>query len=252
MRPGDFSTLAQSYAHRPAYSENVIDALATLVLGARATAVVADVGAGTGKLTAMLDARGLSGCAVEPNGPMRAEGEALRLSRFQWRAGAAEATGLESESVDWATMASAFHWAEPIAALTEFHRILKPGGALTILYNPRDLERDATQARIEARIAAIAPHVRRRSSGAAPYTQALEETLLAGGLFVRPLQIEAPHTEHMSRARHLGAWRSVNDLRAQVGPETFEEILAAIGEELGDAAEIEVRYRTRTWTVWKA
>jgi ubiquinone/menaquinone biosynthesis C-methylase UbiE len=251
MKPGDFTQLAEAYAHRPAYSETVVDALFGLLQASRPP-VVADVGAGTGKFTAMLDGRGATGFAVEPNDAMRAQGRRLDLVGFHWVEGRAEATGLASEAVDWVTMASAFHWAEASRALEEFHRILRPGGRLVLLWNPRDLDHDPLQARIEARIAEIAPQIRRRSSGAAAYTADLESVLLGSGLFEDLLFLEAPHVERMSRERHMGAWRSVNDIQAQAGMEAWTRILAAIEAELGEAQDVAVRYRTRAWTVRKA
>jgi len=249
MRPGDFTTLAVAYAHRPAYAEAVVDMIVSTSGAAEPDRRTADVGAGTGKLTAMLSARGAAGVAVEPNGAMRSEGEALGLAAFDWREGRAEATGLESTSVDLVTMASAFHWADPVTALLEFQRILKPGGVLALLWNPRDLERDPLQARIEGRIKAIAPEIERRSSGAPAYTDRIEALLLASGQFGDLVFLEAPHTERMTAERHLGAWESVNDIRAQAGEARWAEILLAIKEELAGKPDIEVRYRTRAWLV---
>lgn len=251
MRHGDFTALAEAYVHRPAYADCAIDALQQISAGDDPGIVVADIGAGTGKFTSMLDARGLSGFAIEPNDAMRAEGEVLPLKHFEWRKGAAEKTGLADESVDWVTMASAFHWTDAAASLREFHRILRPGGAVTLLWNPRDLEHDPLQTKIEARIAEIAPHIQRRSSGARAYTQDIEQILTKGGLFKDVLQIEAPQLEIMNRDRHMGAWRSVNDIRAQAGEEAFSRILDAIEEELGDCTIVHVRYRTRSWTARK-
>jgi SAM-dependent methyltransferase len=251
MRQGDFTALAKAYAHRPAYSPTVLDTLARLITSEVGRPRVADIGAGTGKLTTMLEGLGFQGFAVEPNAAMRHEGEALGLPNFSWSGGRAEATGLADGAVDWVTMASAFHWTDAPAALAEFHRILRPGGRLTLMWNPRDVARDPLQTEIEARIAKIAPDLRRKSSGAAAYTEALEDTLLEGGLFTDLIFMEAPHVESMSRARHLGAWRSVNDIQAQAGPQRWAEILSAIETLLADREAVEVRYRTRAWTVRK-
>ncbi len=245
MKPGDFSQLARAYAHRPAYADGVVNALVRDVGAAR----VADVGAGTGKLTAMLSARGLRGFAVEPSAAMREEAQRLRLPGFVWREGRAEATDLDTRCVGWVTMASAFHWAEPAVALEEFHRILRPGGALTLLWNPRDLERDPLQAQIEARIRALVPHLKRRSSGAPLFTQGLEDLLLRHGLFDSLLFLEAPHLEVMTRERHLGAWASVNDIRAQAGDDGWPRVMDAIAEELTGLDTVTVLYRTRAWHV---
>jgi SAM-dependent methyltransferase len=250
MQPGDFTALAQAYVHRPAYAQSVVDALFARTC-ADLGAVVADIGAGTGKFTAMLADSDAHGFAVEPNAAMRAEGERLELPDFEWRDGCAEETGLPDHSVDWVTMASAFHWADAPRALAEFHRILRPNGALTLLWNPRDLERDPLQQRIEARIKALAAGIKRRSSGAAAYTEAVEDLLLGGGLFTDLLYLEAPHVERMTVERHLGVWASVNDVRSQAGETVWPEIMAAIRHELQGLDEIEVCYRTRAWLVFK-
>jgi ubiquinone/menaquinone biosynthesis C-methylase UbiE len=75
---------------------------------------IADIGAGTGKLTKMLLEKGLSVTAVEPNHAMRAEGikytDGFDVS---WVAGSAEETGLPDGSLDWILMASSFHWTNP-------------------------------------------------------------------------------------------------------------------------------------------
>lgn len=249
---GDFTELAKAYINRPGYAPPLVDLLIAGMRSDGRPPIVADVGAGTGKLTEMLDARGLTGFAVEPNDAMRREGEDLRLPGFIWRAGSAEMTGLEDESVDFVTMASAFHWADAPRALAEFHRILRPGGALALLWNPRDIARDRLQADIEGDIAMIAPDIRRKSSGAAAYTDGLDDTLLAGGLFHDLVTLEAAHIEEMSAARHLGAWRSVNDIRAQAGEEKFAEIMAAIEQRLAGREYVAVRYRTRAWFIRRA
>lgn len=252
MDQGNFTDLAEAYANRPGYAEPLVDLLIASARQPDRPLVVADVGAGTGKLTEMLDARGLTGFAVEPNSAMRGEGEKLGLSGFAWRAGSAEETGLEDESVDLVTMASAFHWSDADRALAEFHRILRPGGMLALLWNPRDLARDRLQADIEGDIAQIAPGIRRKSSGAAAYTDGLDDRLLKDGLFHDLVTLEAPHVEEMTVERHLGAWRSVNDIRAQAGEEKFSEIIAAIEQRLAGREFVAVCYRDRAWFVRRA
>ena len=100
---------------------------------------VADVGSGTGLFSRELLAAGLQVLAVEPNGPMRAAAEA----EFQGNAsfisvnGTAEATGLASASVALVCAAQAFHWFDLPAARREFARILKPRGAVALIWNLR-------------------------------------------------------------------------------------------------------------------
>ncbi|MCW5893778.1 MAG: class I SAM-dependent methyltransferase [bacterium] len=247
VTPGDFTALAKSYVHRTGYSDRVLRLLVAHA-GAR---VVADVGAGTGKLTENLLDLGLGGFAIEPNAAMRAEGLRLLGDRgaFRWCAGSAEETGLPAASVDWVLMGSSFHWTDAPRALAEFHRILRPGGFFTALWNPRDLDASPLHAAIEARIRAIVPELSRVSSGASRYTVGLEERLVASGRFEAPLFVEAPHAVEMTPERYLGAWRSVNDVQAQAGPERFTRVLAAVAEEIAGMERILVPYRTRAWTV---
>ena len=47
----------------------------------------------------------------------------------------------------------------------------------------------------------------------------------------------------------MGAWESVNDIRAQAGEEGFKEILTAIADEISGMDIILMPYKTRAWTV---
>lgn len=249
VKHGDFTALARHYRFRPGYSDQVLRALMGVTGALRDGFTVADVGAGTGKLTSQLHALGLRGVAVEPNAAMRREAERTSdLHRgFRWQAGSAERTGLAPHSVDWVLMGSSFHWADPGRALAEFHRILKPGGFFTAVWNPRDIERSATDLRIEAQIREIVPELKRVSSGASQ--AGLDETLISTGHFGRLLFTEARHVERMSRSRYLGVWRSVNDVQVQAGAKRFAQILRRIASETKGASDVEVTYRTRAWTV---
>jgi SAM-dependent methyltransferase len=251
MKQGDFTTLAKDYIHRTGYSRDVLELLLARVARDQARVVVADVGAGTGKLTENLIALGLSGYAVEPNDAMRAEGQRLCGAErpFAWSRGSAEETGLASASVDWVLMASSFHWTDPARSLREFHRVLKPGGFFTALWNPRDLESSEFHRDIERMIHERVPGLKRVSSGGKAYTQGLEQTLVSTGHFARLVFCEAAHQVSMTPERYLGAWRSVNDIQAQAGPEAFEALMAALTERVSALPEVIVPYRTRAWTV---
>ena len=74
MEHGDFTNLAKEYINRPGYSLNVLRMIGRSIGMDRRDFYVADVGAGTGKLTEELVNLGLKGCAVEPNDAMREEG----------------------------------------------------------------------------------------------------------------------------------------------------------------------------------
>ena len=120
--------VADYAAHRPSYPPEVIGVLAREGV-LRPGDVVADVGSGTGILTALLLAHGNTVHAVEPNAAMASEA-AARLGgnpRFHAVAGRAEATGLPDASCDVVTAAQAFHWFDIDPTRREFRRILRPG-----------------------------------------------------------------------------------------------------------------------------
>ncbi len=251
MKQGDFTDLAKNYINRPGYSANVLRALAEYT-GARKSSqfLVADVGAGTGKLTENLVEQELKVVAIEPNDAMREEGMRYTAPhQIPWSKGSGESTGLAATSVNWVLMGSSFHWVDLKLGLAEFHRVLKKGGHFTALWNPRDLERSDLHRRIEERIHSIAPNISRASSGAGKYTATLFDDLVSTGHFKEPLFVEARHEVVMTPERYLGAWRSVNDIQSQAGPEKFAEILIAVEKEIASLSEIVVPYKTRSWTV---
>lgn len=104
--------------------------------------VIADIGSGTGIMTALLLEKGNPVFAVEPNEDMRrVAGENLRnFPLFTSVAASAEHTTLPDHSIDLITVAQAFHWFDRQAFREECHRILKPGGRVALIWNSRDPE----------------------------------------------------------------------------------------------------------------
>ena len=129
-RAGSFGAAAEVYDRsRPSYP---VDAV-RWALPADARRVL-DLGAGTGKLTAVLVDLGLDVVAVEPSAEMRARIPA----RAQVLGGSAERIPLPDASVDAVLAAQAFHWFDLDVALPEIARVLRPGGTLGVLWNERD------------------------------------------------------------------------------------------------------------------
>ena len=252
MELGDFTQLAQAYKNLTGYSLTVLQVIQAYIEKKNGpVSAVADVGAGTGKLTENLAQLGLRGFAVEPNDAMREEGMRLFAGQtsFTWSKGLAEVTGLPDSCVDWVLMGSSFHWADAPVALREFYRILKPGGCFTAIWNPRDLERSPFHMDIECAIQEMVPHLKRVSSGSRMNMTDMEEKLLCTTCFEDLFLIEGPHEAVMSKERYMGAWRSVNDIHAQAGDALFEEILQMIEEKISGLKEITVPYLSRAFTV---
>lgn len=252
MELGDFTQLAQAYKNRTGYSATVLQVLQAYIEKCNGPiSAVADVGAGTGKLTENLAQQGLCGFAVEPNDAMREEGIHLfeGNTSFAWSKGLAEVTGLPDNCVDWVLMGSSFHWADAPVALQEFHRILRPGGFFTAIWNPRDLERSEFHMDIERTIQKMVPHLKRVSSGSRMNMTDMEGKLLGTPYFEDLFLIEGPHEAVMSKERYMGAWRSVNDIHAQAGDALFEEILQMIEEKISGLEQITVPYLSRAFTV---
>ncbi len=133
VRARSFGSAADAYERaRPRYPDAGVDWL--LPEGAR---TVLDLGAGTGKLTRSLVARGLDVIAVEPLAEMRAK-LAEALPEVRALEGTAEAIPLPDDSVDAITVAQAWHWVDPERAKAEAARVLRPGGTLGLIWNRRD------------------------------------------------------------------------------------------------------------------
>ena len=96
-----------------------------------------EIGAGTGKFTKLLTQTGADVVAVEPVAAMLAQ---LAVEQPQVRTLRATAQDLPvaSAAVDAVICAQAFHWFASKESLAEIHRVLKPGGALGLIWNVRD------------------------------------------------------------------------------------------------------------------
>ncbi|MDP9332374.1 MAG: methyltransferase domain-containing protein [Actinomycetota bacterium] len=129
--PGDYE------AARPSYPP---DAVAWFVenLHLAPGRRVADVAAGTGKLTRLLAPTVLTGLlAVEPVPGMRATFRRL-LPEVRLVAATAEAMPFRAGSLDAITVAQAWHWFDHDRATAEAARVLRSGGGLGLVWNARE------------------------------------------------------------------------------------------------------------------
>jgi SAM-dependent methyltransferase len=146
-----FGDAAEVYERvRPGYTREAVDWLRE-VLGLGPGRTVVDLAAGTGKLTRPLAELGARTVAVEPSEGML---DVLRrnVPGAEALAGTAEAIPLPDAGADAVTVAQAFHWFDHDAALAEIHRVLRPGGALALVWNRRELS-DPAHAVLERALA---------------------------------------------------------------------------------------------------
>lgn len=250
-KPGDFTGLADDYSkYRPDYCPSVLSALLGMLEKPISGIDFVDVGAGTGIWTRMVYTAGVNSVvAVEPNKDMRNYGMMeTRRKSVRWVDGSAEMTSLPDGSADWITMASSFHWADFEQATKEFHRVLRPRGRFSALWNPRLFELNPILLEIEGHLNTLNPDINRVSSGLSGITETLSLRLLDSPFFEDVIYLEGRHTVNMSPERYIGAWRSVNDLQVQLGKEKFNKFLNFIEQKIVGLNEIEATYLTRAWS----
>jgi SAM-dependent methyltransferase len=157
-----FARSVEAYERaRPEYPPEAIAWLAQ-ELDLRSGRTVVDLAAGSGKLTRPLAALGCEVIAIEPVAEMRAAiGPAARALD-----GTAEAIPLPDDSADAVTVGQAFHWFDGPVALAEIERVLRPGGALALVWNRRPVESSALWAAISELIAPYRDDAPSHGSGA--------------------------------------------------------------------------------------
>lgn len=248
MKQGDFTKVAKFYHNRPAYSEFFIKRILNSITSKPHEKIdVVEFGAGTGKLSLILDSIGVNLTCVEPNDNMREEGiKYTKDSKIKWESGSAEVNNIQNNSADIVLMASSFHWSDHTKSLPEFHRILRDKGAFCCLWNPRDIKPESIFEKIELEIKNIVPELNRVSSGS-QNTKEWEKVLVSTGHFKDIYFMECEYLEHMTKDRYMGAWQSVNDIQAQAGEKRWRDILNMIEENIKHLDEIIMPYKIRAW-----
>jgi SAM-dependent methyltransferase len=223
---------------RPGYPGAAIEWLSA-ALDLRAGRTVLDVGAGTGKLTRELVSSGATVLAVEPVPAMRAVLERT-VPAARALDGTAEALPVGAESVDAIVVAQAFHWFDGPAAVAEFHRVLRPGGRLALVWNRRRLEEPVHQA-----ISAIIEPYR----GDTPSHQRGEwlQPVLAGGMFAEADELELPYEQALDVEGLVDRVGSTSFIAALAEPDRSAVLdrIRALAAEVGEP--IRLGYTTEAY-----
>ena len=128
-----FGAAAGNYdRYRVGLPGEVVDRVLPAGIGA-----VLDLGAGTGAMTRRLVERVERVYAVDPD-PRMTGVLAESCPAVEVREGTGEAIPLPDGCVDAVVVASAWHWMDPAATIPEIARVLRPGGALCLVWNRRD------------------------------------------------------------------------------------------------------------------
>ena len=240
-RRWDYSNLAASYDLRVDYS-SVLIADILQELGLKAGDAALDVGAGTGKLTALLRAFGLDVIAIEPNAAMNSLAlEKPSLDETLWVAACGEALPIAARAVRLAAYGSSFNVLETQSALDECARVLQPRGHWLAVWNHRDLQ-DPLQREVEAVLHFHLPNFDYGSRRESP----------AGVVESHPAFGAASAYEHRFVAElrsdaWMRAWQSHATLQRQAGPR-LATILGDIEALVAGAERVSVPYFTRAWS----
>lgn len=235
-----FTSRAADYVRcRPDYPPGAIDAILRGV-AEPSRLVAVDVGAGTGISARMLADRGTRVIAIEPNETMRLA--ASPHDRVEWRNGRAEETGLREGSVDLVLCAQAFHWFRQREALAEFHRVLRPGARLALLWNTRDRGDELTRGYTEAIRAVSGEHPAERRE--------FDPDVIHRDGWFTPAALEMwPHQQQLDRAGLIGRALSASYVPRE-GPEleTLTQLLTALFERHRDArGRVRLQYATKLY-----
>jgi len=136
-RATSFGSVAESYDRvRPGPAAEALDWLVP-----PDCRLAVDVAAGTGLFTRALIGRASQVAAIEPDERMRAV-LAARSPGVRVLAGWGEQMPLPDGCADAVFVSTAWHWLDPVLAVPEIARVLRPGGRLGVIWTSRDRRQD--------------------------------------------------------------------------------------------------------------
>jgi hypothetical protein len=207
-------------------------------------ATIADIGSGTGILSAQLLGAGFQVFGVEPNAPMRQEAERSlgEHPAFHSVVGTAENTTLASSSVGAVTCAQSFHWFDRRRCRAEFERILRAPKLVLLVWNERVFEGPMVEYdRILKESAPEYSTIGRRNITEADIAE-----------FFAPDRFDLasfPHSQRLDREAFIGRVLSSSYVPniGQPGHDAFIDKLGTFFENHSQAGRLEFPYQTRVY-----
>ena len=248
QQPGDlawdYSNLAADYEQRAPYHADVAAWIMQETQIAEG-ALIADIGAGTGRVARAFAALGCKVDAIEPCFEMAAVGKTLgKQHRIHWHATEAENTGLPDQIYSAVCFGSSLNVVRHQSALAEAARLLRADGKLVVLYNHRDLN-DLLQGEIETRIRNVIPGFSYGSRRQDPTS-----TIESGSKFRVCTHHELAFKHRTTPAEFVAGFRAHATLARQAG-DKFAKVLDAIEATVDNACGtrdvIEIPFVTRIW-----
>jgi SAM-dependent methyltransferase len=253
-----FGEVADTYeAVRPAYPDAVFD----LVLG-EGRRTVLEVGAGTGKATASLLARGARVDALEPSGAMA---RVLR-DKFASAALAVFEVGIESlrpdapaasaepmgprpppGGYDAVFAAQAWHWVDPEQGTAAAHGVLRPDGALALCWNHPLAQAAEVRRVLDEVYAREAPELSEREPGRKG-RDITDPASPRGRALVRWFDPVEVHVHPWSARYDAGSYTALLGTQSDhrmLAPGPRERLLAGVAEAVERLGGIEVTYECR-------
>jgi len=215
---------------------DALHAAVTWIVG-DATSVL-DLGAGTGALTDVLVRLDLDVTAVDPIEEMVEELE-IRVPGAPRILGTAEDLPVADRSVDAVIVGRAWQWFQPARAVPEIARVLRPGGALGLVWSRRDL-RSAWMREVAALL------------GADPDVGDGGDVVRIGAPFGPVEERRFDSMRRLTRAAFLDLVRVRPDIRARPAADRHERLVALetlllTHPDIAGAVELAVPYVTHAY-----
>ena len=240
-----FGEVAQQYQDaRPTYPDGLYDIIAELS-GIGPGDQVLDVGAGTGKATESLLARGYDVTAVEPSTEMAAvlrsrfPDLSVHVSNFE------DAT-LPAHGYSVITAAQSWHWVDPKRGPQRAHALLRPRGWLALFWNAGALDGCEWHDELQPIYGRITPEMTHEkiASQQDAGVQAQFASLRESGLFEEPVTRQVMWQERYTTEAYIVLLATYSNHR-MLPVEQRAQLHAAIAEAIDErGGSVEHPYRT--------